>query len=96
MGDNTAGGEMEGTAEVTDATTDGAVDRIDSASFTWAGTIFSGILCSLEKLLGRGFKMEIPSVPNTLLADFRRPGVFSGKILSFDEEPGGLTIDWLS
>jgi len=50
----------------------------------------------LEKLLGRGFKMEIPSVPNTLLADFRRPGVFSGKILSFDEEPGGLTIDWLS
>jgi len=96
MGDNTVGGEMEGTAEVTDATTDGTVDRIDSASFAWAGAIFSGILCSLEKLLGRGFKMEIPSVPNTLLADFRRPGVFSGKILSFDEEPGGLTIDWLS
>jgi len=96
MGDNTVEGEMEGIAEVTDATTDGAVDRIDSTSFTWVGAIFSGIIRSLEKLLGRGFKMEIPSVPNTLLADFRCPGVFTGKVLSFDEEPGESTIDWPS
>lgn len=82
---------MEGIAEVTEATTDGAVDRIDSMSFVWAGAKFSGIIRSLE--LGRGFKMEIPSVPNTLLVDFRCPGVFVGRVLSFDEESGGSTMD---
>ena len=93
MGDNTVGGETEGIAEATDPTTDGAVDRIDSTSSAWADAKFSG---SLEGLLGRGFKMEIPNVPNTLLVDFRRPGVFPRRVLLLDEEPGELTIDWPS
>lgn len=95
IGDVTAEGTVDGTTE---EAAEGAVDFVDWASSETicGGLGLSTVMRRFEEVFGTGLRIEMPRVPKTLLAVFRRPGVLPGRVFSLEEEPWEVTVACVS